>query len=151
MFFLHSCEQSEIKSFGPIDQDPISYRGPCDLCQGIDECCCYIELGNDNSASLQICGASQPGGTACTGSSACGSSPSGGGFSFTLTTGNPRFPLCMLEGNPLWIQNVSLSDKADIYFTCLSGTPTPQLVHIQLNPGQRAYFETDNICIISGC
>ncbi|HLF63537.1 MAG TPA: hypothetical protein VI603_07285 [Saprospiraceae bacterium] len=113
LLMLTSCHEldSGIDS-STSDSDRITLRQDCDGC----DCHCFVELKNDNAASLELCGTCDGPTTGCTGINTCGFGTfSGDGHTISLTsTLNPRYDFCEEINTGFWIQNTSSTDTANV-------------------------------------
>lgn len=148
-----SCDKTELqKGFTePFQIEPFTYRSDCEECPDENECCCGVELEFfDSHADIDVCGTSNGMGL-CFGSDDCGSTFSGGYLDLELDTDESRKLFCMNKNSPFWIHNYHATDPAYIVITCQGDLISPQFVHIQLDPGETLYYETNGSCTIIPC
>jgi hypothetical protein len=146
--FWSGCD-SEYTTHDQKHSSIVLREGECESLCG-NNCCCFVELfANDNNATLQLCGTSN-GASACLGGPNCGGTFSTGGQFITLTTMNPKELFCMLDGGyPMWIKNISTTDTAKIWFSCIYEDVDPY--DLILDPGEVLYFETVSDCELDPC
>lgn len=153
-FFISACEKTTLnKPFTPAEtNEPILPRSDCNQCPGDDECCCTVTLeNNDNYAYLNLCGTSDGIGL-CSGSDECGSTFSGGFQQIDLSYPSHRGQVfCMGESSPFWIYNYHSTDVANFQLTCQNDHTAPQILHVQMQPGDKLYLETNASCEITTC
>jgi hypothetical protein len=114
-------------------------------CNDCEDCCCYVQLDEDDAAVLQLCGTAN-GASACSGVDSCGVGTFfGGGQFLTLSSGSPKAIFCMDNTGPFWIKNHSMSDGADFFLNC--DDDSGPAISIHLAPGAIQYFQTTT----SGC
>jgi hypothetical protein len=153
-FFYNSCEKSGYTNeIGLNDNQRISNRTveDCEDCPNITDCCCAVELQDDDDViTLHLCGTSD-GASACTGLDNCGATFTGGGQQFTLQLGDSRRLFCVGQGNSFWIRNLHPSKPADLYITCQAGLTSPQIDTISIPSSLYWYYDTDNSCELTYC
>lgn len=146
LFMLISCHQED---YLKAPNGSIATRQDCDTdCPNANECCCFVELNNDNVATIALCGTTT--GSACLGSQgSCDNAPSGGGQSITLNGLNPKQIFCMDPESALRIINTSTTDNAGIRFGCNTTSVSP--LTIILSPQDSVKAQTNIGCELGGC
>ena len=156
-FFLNACEKNSLQTTNNnfAEGNKISQRQitDCDDCG--EDCCCGIELVTaSGSYPFRICGTSSETGTCgpVTPPIPCSSSSiSGGGASFTLTAGTPKFPFCMLTGTSFYIQNLS-TVNVSVWITCQDDVVFPQRVQVTIPAnGGFVFIDVDGSCEVGEC
>ncbi len=150
-----SCQKRDYKtdSLRSGDVSVLSRADDCDDCGS--DCCCYVELyNNDNSATIKFCGTSD-GASACSGTGGCGT-VNGGGQVITLSTTNPRHLFCVGLSTPFWVMNFSTTDPTDLTISCQATSGLPQVIHIHLDElysggTEQVFIQTDAHCEVSEC
>jgi hypothetical protein len=150
LLILTSCHEldSGIDS-SSTGNDRITLRQDCDDC----DCHCFVELKNDNAASLALCGTCEGPSAGCMGDNTClFGTFSGDGHTISLSsTLNPRYDFCEEINTGFWIQNTSSTDTANVVISCTAQSGLPQTITIQLIPNERKYINADGECEVSEC
>jgi hypothetical protein len=145
-----SCERDEFQrsSSGATDK-AIVLRDECDPCDGMDECCCFIQLRSGDAATLRLCGTSIVG-SACSGPvGPCQSPQSGGGQFISLTDMDPKDIFCMLKGQTVRIINHSTTDNAVIRVGCNTNNVLP--INLTIAPQDSVKLDINTSCEAGQC
>jgi hypothetical protein len=150
LFALLSCQKTDSGMNGlTVQNDKVVPRQDCSNC----DCSCFVELKDDNAASLELCGTCEGPTAGCTGEDVCPSGPfSGNGHTISLTSSlNPRYSFCEEFDSGFWIKNTSTTDVANIVISCTANSGTPQTITLSLNPTTMVYIGTDGDCEVFEC
>jgi hypothetical protein len=143
IFLVYACQKQDFKADHQFSNTEIKTRST--TCNDCEDCCCYVQLDEDDAAILQFCGTAN-GASACSGVDSCDAgSFLGGGQVLSLSTGNPKQIFCMDNDGPFWIKNFSMSDDADFTLNCDEDSGPALTIHLE--PGATQYFQTTS----SGC
>lgn len=148
---LPSCQKQELEvKQSPISNDPVTTRAECDPCDNLNDCCCFVQLNNDNVATIHICGTTDGVG-ACSGSAGpnCIGAMSGGGQNITLNSFNQKQIFCMDASSAIRIINTSGSDNAGIKVGC--NTISVQPIQYTITPQDSVKANTNASCVLSDC
>lgn len=147
---LMACQKQEFsnndnKQNGAV----VTTRSECEPCDTMDDCCCFVQLGDDDAATIRICGTTD-GMAACSGSTGpCNSGISGGGQTISLNSTTPIKVFCMNAQSGLRIVNTSDSDNAGIRVGCNGTTALP--ITYNIAPQDSVKAETNMSCELSDC
>lgn len=148
-FTLQSCQSDEIRTGIEMSETSVSARDECDPCDGMNECCCFVQLRAGTSVSLHLCGTSN-GASACSGSAGiCNSPMSGGGQVITLSDADSKKIFCMLEQHAIRIINQSTTDNAVIRIGCNTTSILP--IDYTIPPQDSVKAEVNATCEMSDC
>jgi hypothetical protein len=145
-----SCNEMDSRVESSITPNSrLTFRQDCSDC----DCSCFVELKNDNAASLALCGTCDGPTSGCMGDNTClFGSFSGDGHTISLSsTLNPRYNFCEEILSGFWIQNTSSTDTAGVVISCTAQSGTPQTISIQLAPLERRYIAADDECQVYEC
>lgn len=154
---VSACEKAEVQTSNNLKQSPIISRGDCDDCPDIDQCCCYVEIDqndNNNSASIEVCGIDDPLAPMCSGTAGSCLSTSFNPYSLTATLtspSNPRANFCIELGTAFYVLNTHGTDNASVKVSCQRGQANPQIISYTLTPGGRDIRKAGTGCSLGDC
>ena len=153
MICLSACQKQGVGvNHSPTSDDRIVLRGDeCEHCDVMDDCCCGVELLNDDAATIQICGTTS-GGTSCAAATgSCGGSISGTVEVVSLGSSNPKHIFCMGPNTAIRIINLSPTDNAGIRVGC--NTVNYTALDYDISPQDSIKAEVNSLanCELSDC
>lgn len=149
--FLNACQEFDSATDSvPTSPKTIALRQDCDNC----DCHCFVELKNDNAASLELCGTCEGPLAGCSSSGdVCGNGSFTGdrhviALSSTL---NPRYDFCAHLLDDFYVRNTSSTDAAGITVSCTAQSGSPQTISFLLGTLTTQHVEVLAECQVATC
>ena len=151
MTLLLACQKQEHSAnLLRASDDRVEARSDeCDDCVTQQDCCCWVELNDDDAATIQLCGTTS-GDSECSISNNgnCSGSVDGTLEVVSLGTFQSGHVFCMDQATAIRIINLSPSDDAGIRVSC-STSALP--IQYDISPQDSVFAETNISCVLSDC